>query len=153
MSREGKRMKEFNTTAVCIPAKHYMVDLSERVKEIKKMVDAGKYFTINRARQYGKTTTLKSILHIVHPDSGLYNLGRNTNNHAVIRYVLSYNCAPPNHTFITYMYSWANQGVNANKTVIPNIGILEIVASVRFYKDMLMRKYLLVPSVTPRLVS
>ena len=61
MSREGKRMKEFNTTAVCIPAKHYMVDLSERVKEIKKMVDAGKYFTINRARQYGKTTTLNAL--------------------------------------------------------------------------------------------
>ena len=54
-------MKTFNTTAVCIPEKHYMVDLSERVKEIKKLVDAGKYFTINRARQYGKTTTL-SIL-------------------------------------------------------------------------------------------
>ena len=54
-------MKEFNTTAVCIPSKHYMVDISERVKEIKKLVDAGKYFTINRARQYGKTTTLKVL--------------------------------------------------------------------------------------------
>ena len=37
-------MKQFNTTAVCVPSKHYMVDLSERVKEIKKLVDAGKYF-------------------------------------------------------------------------------------------------------------
>ena len=54
-------MKAFNTTAVCIPEKHYMVDLSERVKEIKKLVDAGKYFTINRARQYGKTTTLRAL--------------------------------------------------------------------------------------------
>ncbi len=54
-------MKEFNTTAVCIPSKHYMVDLSERVAEIKKLVDAGKYFTINRARQYGKTTTLTAL--------------------------------------------------------------------------------------------
>ena len=54
-------MKSFNTTAVCIPEKHYMVDLSERMKEIKKMVDAGKYFTINRARQYGKTTTLNEL--------------------------------------------------------------------------------------------
>ena len=54
-------MKKFNTTAVCIPDKHYMVDLSERVKEIKKLVDAGKYFTINRARQYGKTTTLNAL--------------------------------------------------------------------------------------------
>ena len=54
-------MKTFNTTVVCVPAKHYMVDLSERVKEIKKLVDAGKYFTINRARQYGKTTTLTAL--------------------------------------------------------------------------------------------
>jgi hypothetical protein len=44
-------MKVFNTTAVCIPTKHYMVDISERVLEIKKMVDDGKYFTINMARQ------------------------------------------------------------------------------------------------------
>ena len=49
-------MKEFNTTAVCIPSKHYMVDLTDRLREIRKLVDAGKYFTINRARQYGKTT-------------------------------------------------------------------------------------------------
>ena len=54
-------MKKFNTTAVCIPSKHYMVDLSERVKEIKKLVDDGKYFTINRARQYGKTTTISYL--------------------------------------------------------------------------------------------
>ena len=54
-------MKRFNTTAVCIPSKHYMVDLSERVKEIRKLVDEGKYFTINRARQYGKTTTLAAL--------------------------------------------------------------------------------------------
>ena len=54
-------MKQFNTTAVCILSKHYMVDLSDRVKEIKKLVDAGKYFTINRARQYGKTTTLNAL--------------------------------------------------------------------------------------------
>ncbi len=54
-------MKEFNTTAVCIPSKHYMVDLGERLVEIRKLVDAGKYFTINRARQYGKTTTLVGL--------------------------------------------------------------------------------------------
>lgn len=54
-------MKKFNTTAVCVPSKHYMVDLSERVAEIKKMVDDGEYFTINRARQYGKTTTITAL--------------------------------------------------------------------------------------------
>ena len=53
--------KKFNTTAVCIPEKHYMVDLSDRVAEIKELVDDGKYFTINRARQYGKTTTITAL--------------------------------------------------------------------------------------------
>lgn len=53
--------KVFNTTAVCIPKEHYMVNLDERLKKIKVFVDAGKYFTINRARQYGKTTTLREL--------------------------------------------------------------------------------------------
>ena len=54
-------MKKFNTTAVCIPSKHYMVDLTERIQEIKKLVDEGKYFSINKGRQYGKTTTLQTL--------------------------------------------------------------------------------------------
>ena len=53
--------RKFNTTAVCVPSKHYMVDLSERVAQIKEMVDAGEYFAINRARQYGKTTNLYAL--------------------------------------------------------------------------------------------
>ena len=61
-------MKQFNTTAVCIPSKHYMVDLSERVEAIKQLVDAGKYFTINRARQYGKTTTLTALKNAICTD-------------------------------------------------------------------------------------
>ena len=54
-------MRVFNTTGPCIPEKHYMVDLSSRLAQIKVMVDAEQYFVINRARQYGKTTTLKSL--------------------------------------------------------------------------------------------
>lgn len=54
-------MKYFNTEGACILARHYMVSLDERLKQIKMLVDAGKYFTINRARQYGKTTTLKAL--------------------------------------------------------------------------------------------
>lgn len=53
--------KTFNTTAVCIPGEHYMVDISGRLQKIKEMIDAKKYFTINRARQYGKTTTLQAL--------------------------------------------------------------------------------------------
>lgn len=63
---KGERpLKEFNTTAVCIPDEHYMVDLSERVQEIRKLVDDGKYFTINRPRQYGKTTTINELYKVL----------------------------------------------------------------------------------------
>ena len=60
-------MKSFNTTAVCIPSKHYMVDLTERVREIGELVEKGEYFTINRARQYGKTTTLNALKNYLTP--------------------------------------------------------------------------------------
>ena len=54
-------MKEFNTTGLCNPRKHYMVDIHQRLQNIKVMIDAGKYFCMNRARQYGKTTTLSAL--------------------------------------------------------------------------------------------
>lgn len=53
--------KVFNTTGNCMPSEHYMVDLGNRLLKIKELVDTGKYFTINRARQYGKTTTMKAL--------------------------------------------------------------------------------------------
>ncbi len=53
--------KKFNVSADCKPQLHYMVDLSDRLEKIKAMIDAGEYFTVNRARQYGKTTTLKAL--------------------------------------------------------------------------------------------
>lgn len=53
--------KEFNVTGLCVPKKHYMVDLSKRLVQMKKMIDKGNYFVINRARQYGKTTTLAAL--------------------------------------------------------------------------------------------
>ena len=61
-------MKKFNTTGFCVSSKHYMVDISDRVKEISKLVDEGKYFTINRARQYGKTTTLNALSNLLSND-------------------------------------------------------------------------------------
>ena len=54
-------MREFNVTGICIPSKHYMVDISNKVSQIAVMVEKGQYFTINRARQYGKTTTIRQL--------------------------------------------------------------------------------------------
>ena len=31
------------------------------IEAVENLIDKGKYFTINRARQYGKTTTLRMI--------------------------------------------------------------------------------------------
>ena len=53
--------KIFNVTADCKPNLHYMVDISSRLKRIRGYIDRGEYFTINRARQYGKTTTLRAL--------------------------------------------------------------------------------------------
>jgi len=38
-----------------------MVDISSRFKEMEALIDSGSYFTINRARQFGKTTALDMI--------------------------------------------------------------------------------------------
>ncbi|MCI7441975.1 MAG: AAA family ATPase, partial [Clostridium sp.] len=54
-------MKEFNTTGLCNPNKHYMVDISDKLENIKKLVEKEKYFIINRPRQYGKTTILSAL--------------------------------------------------------------------------------------------
>ena len=50
--------KEFNITGACFPNQHYMADTSAKFKAITRLVEQGKYFTINRPRQYGKTTML-----------------------------------------------------------------------------------------------
>jgi len=58
MDQGGSLMRRFNVTGSCQPAKHYMVDIRNKIEQIKALVDDQCYFTINRARQYGKTTTL-----------------------------------------------------------------------------------------------
>ena len=53
--------KRFNTTGCCNPEWHYMVDISGKLAQIKTMIDNGCYFTINRARQFGKTTSIELL--------------------------------------------------------------------------------------------
>lgn len=67
-------MKTFKTAGACIPERNYMVDLSSRIEAIKAMVDQGLYFTINRARQYGKTTTLTALAKNLHSDYTVLSL-------------------------------------------------------------------------------
>lgn len=60
--------KAFNINADCKQGLHYMVDISDRLRQIRSMVDAGDYFTVNRARQYGKTTLLRALEKFLKPD-------------------------------------------------------------------------------------
>ena len=58
-------MKKFNVTGLCTPEEDYMVDISDKIVQIKKMIDNESYFTIQKPPKYGKTTmltTLKSAL-------------------------------------------------------------------------------------------
>ncbi|MCL2073636.1 MAG: AAA-like domain-containing protein [Marinilabiliaceae bacterium] len=51
-------MREFNVVGNCVPNMHYMVDISKKIDQIFQLVEGAKYFTINRGRQYGKTTSI-----------------------------------------------------------------------------------------------
>jgi predicted AAA+ superfamily ATPase len=53
--------KEFNITGNCRAKEHYMADVSKKLEQVYNLVERGKYFIINRPRQYGKTTTLYTL--------------------------------------------------------------------------------------------
>ena len=61
MEKMNDMERYFNITGCCNPQEHYMVNLDSRLAQIKKMVDRGQYFCINRGRQYGKTTLLDAL--------------------------------------------------------------------------------------------
>lgn len=53
--------KEFNSAGVCVPEMHYMADISRKLDAVFALIAKGKYFVINRPRQYGKTTVLSAL--------------------------------------------------------------------------------------------
>ncbi|NJO03447.1 MAG: hypothetical protein HC880_18765 [Bacteroidia bacterium] len=53
--------KEFNDTGLCVPEKHYMVNTLPKLDQVMALIDRGKYFTMNRPRQFGKTTTVNLL--------------------------------------------------------------------------------------------
>ena len=60
--------KEFITAGTCDPERHYAVDTNRKMKIFESLIDKGKYFTITRARQFGKSTSLNWILHNLSDD-------------------------------------------------------------------------------------
>lgn len=66
--------RKFNTTGVCIPQLHYMVDITNKLNKIEKMVHSGDYFVINRPRQYGKTTTMYMLEQVLKDEYLIINI-------------------------------------------------------------------------------
>lgn len=66
--------KYFNTTGLCVPEEHYMVNMERRLERIKDMVGRGEYFAINRARQYGKTTILNLLAGKLSEDYAVFSI-------------------------------------------------------------------------------
>ena len=58
-------MKKFNITGLCVPEYHYMVNIEAKKAHILNLIHDRQYFTINRARQFGKTTTLALLERIL----------------------------------------------------------------------------------------
>lgn len=61
----SRMKKEFNITETCYADLHYMMDNSAKLNAILDLVKKGKYFTINRPRQYGKTTAIHGLYEIL----------------------------------------------------------------------------------------
>ncbi|MCP4151908.1 MAG: hypothetical protein GY757_29470 [bacterium] len=53
--------KFFNTTGLCFPDDHYMVDPLKRLKNVVGLINRKQYFTLHAPRQTGKTTYLYAL--------------------------------------------------------------------------------------------
>lgn len=56
-----KRSKRFNTSGLCFPGKHYMIDPLKRLEDVESLIKDELYFTLHAPRQTGKTTYLYAI--------------------------------------------------------------------------------------------
>ncbi|MDR1724214.1 MAG: AAA-like domain-containing protein [Tannerella sp.] len=67
-------MRYFNTAGVCYKDKHYMIDSSERLRGVKRLIDMEQYFVIHAPRQSGKTTYLNELTDQINAEGKYYAL-------------------------------------------------------------------------------
>ena len=65
---DDMKLRRFNVTGTCVKEKHYMADISNKLDKIVELIEYGDYFTINRPRQYGKTTSLDLLYRRLHQE-------------------------------------------------------------------------------------
>ncbi|MEM7536225.1 MAG: AAA-like domain-containing protein [Chloroflexota bacterium] len=64
-------MRDFNIFGPVYPNKHYYLDRQEVKQQLHSKIEKGRYFTLNAARQMGKTTFLKDLIN-EHAKHGTY---------------------------------------------------------------------------------
>ena len=69
--------KKFNTTGICYPERHYMMNNAKKLEQVMDMIAFGEYFTINRPRQFGKTTTMHFIIELLEQSDAFFPISLN----------------------------------------------------------------------------
>lgn len=67
MEKGNISLREFNTSGICYPQKHYYVSRTEEIHKTLKGVESGKYFTLFASRQMGKTTFVHELVQHLDP--------------------------------------------------------------------------------------
>ncbi len=105
-----KRTKKiFNINGICIPEKHYMIDICDRLKKIEKYINNREYFTINRGRQYGKTTTLYLLKKTISKTYTVFSISFEGMGEEAFT---DFNCMA--HTFLGLLYDTIDYGEISN---------------------------------------
>lgn len=78
MKNLNNMAKRFNTTGNCNPKYHYMVNIDDKLEQIEALINNGLYFTLNRARQFGKTTTMDLLYDRLSNDNVVYHISFET---------------------------------------------------------------------------
>jgi hypothetical protein len=61
MTGKKRKSRTFNTSGLCIPGKHYMIDPLTRLEAVEVLINEELYFAIHAPRQTGKTTYLHAL--------------------------------------------------------------------------------------------
>lgn len=119
--------KSFNTSGVCIKERHYMADTTRMLRSIRSMVEHGDYFVMNRARQFGKTTILRSLAQSLRQKYVIFSISLEGIGEAVYRDEFSFCRGICRMIYTAYKYGGteaiADEFVEVMKNISKDAGI------------------------------
>lgn len=93
--------KEFNVLGNCVPEKHYMAPVSDKIETILPLIKAGKYILLRAARQFGKTTLINEIRRTLKNEYLVINISMEGTDDTVWRDTQSF-CKSFANTLVNY---------------------------------------------------